>query len=290
MNNLLRCEKWWCGKLCCGKWRRGKIERVQVILFPPLIFIGGIILYNTYLTFSPPALTIVKTEQVEALEVINRISPNRKNGLLLPQAQSLVGGGSSRLAVARPALDGAFILVQGFVNHTFLYEKSPPDRMFHISIGNRKIRVESDGQPVAAILLLPRYETAPLRIEGIALTPDQEILSRLFTDQTILPVPAGELTGGKFVSNNGMTVDTGIGADSSALSLGGIFTLDITIDPESTAWVEMSKNTRVIHMAVGNEDLNIGLLIPHDGDPTKTYQVFMFDEQVATVSLNAAGG
>jgi len=275
-------------QLPCGRFRReksrcGKIERVQIILLPPLLFIAGIAAYNAFLWISPPACSITKTEKVEALEVISRISPHRKNGLPVAQAEPLRGGGGSRVAVTRPAADGAFLLASGAISYSYLLDNIKPDKMLHVKLSASDIRVESDGQPVKAILLLPRHETTPLQIDGLSLMPDESVFDRIFTKQTIQPVPAGKITGGSFTSDSGMLVDAGVGSGNNPLSIGGLITLDITIDADSSAWVEIPRTHRIQSMVVGGEDLEIGFLIPYNDDITKSYQVHFLGQQIANI-------
>ena len=267
----------------------GKIERVQVIMLPPLLFIAGIAVYNAYLWISPPAFLSEKTERVEALEVISRISPHRQNGLAVAQAEPLRGGGSSRVAVTRPAADGAFLLARGAISYAFLMENIQPDKMLHVKLLASDIRVESEGQPVEAVVLLPRHETTPMKIAGISLVPDESVFDRLFSKPTILPVPKGKFTGGSFVSDNGMKVDTGLGSGGGFLAAGGLISLDVTLDSLSSAWVELPKTHRIQSMVVGGEDLEIGFLIAYDGDLMKSYQVQMFGQQIANIVPRPSG-
>lgn len=264
--------------------RIGAINPAQLVIFAGMAILCVVLLANAYKFFVPSAYTIDKTDVVEALEVMKGVSPLRKNGVPLAQAESLRGGGSSRLVVTRPAADGAFELATGKVSHGFVAGKLPLDKMLHLAVNANEIIVTCDGQPVQAVLLVPRTETNPLRVDAVSSDPEVDVVSTLFTNQTLLPAPAGTTSPGKFVSNNGMSVDTGLDmGKTGAVSLGEALELAFTIDPLSSAWVEMPRTVRLQHTAVGSEDLLLGILIPRNTPGTGAYKVTMFGEEVASI-------
>ena len=266
--------------MCCRR-RHGKIDRLQLILLPPCLFFAGVLLYNVFRFVSPPAFAVEGVETVEVLEVVGKLSPLRANGLLCAQAESIEGGGSSRLVIARPAVDGPFLLVRGNVLHGFLVEKVGLDNMLHLKIDTSKIAVEVNGEPVEAILFGPRKETAPLRVANVTVGPEEDVISILYANQTIQPAATGQSSAGNFTGDNGMLVKCGVGVGRGGpANLGEQFELQFTLDELSSAWIEMPKSVRLASTAVGAENWDIGLLIPIDKRPA---QIRMFDEVVATV-------
>lgn len=264
--------------------RSGAINPAQLVIFAGVAILTAILLANAYKFFVPSAYTIDKTEVVEALEVMKGVSPLRKNGVLLAQVESLRGSGSSRLVVTRPAPDGAFELATGKVAHGFIADKLPLDKMLHLAVNANEILITCDGQPVPAVLLVPRTETNPLRVDAVSPEPEVDVVSTLFTNQTLLPVPAGTTTPGKFVSNNGMSVDTGLDrGKTGAVSFGETLELAFTIDPLSNAWVEMPRTVRLQHTAVGAEDLHLGVLVPRNTPGSGPYKVTLFGEEVGSI-------
>ena len=268
--------------------RRGEINRLQIILLPPAIFFSGLILYNVYKWFSPSALTINSSKQVEALEIMRGVSPTKKNGLIVDQADSLQAMGNSRLVVTRPAKDGAFRLVSGRIALSYLLEKIGMDRNLRVNLTKNELRVLADGKAVDAVVLLPRNQTDPLRVDAPSLAEDQELTDVIFTNQTLTPIPKGKVEDLKFTGDSGLTVDVGFGVgEASPVSLltgGGGGELHIKLDANSSAWVEAPSTIRVQNTAVGAEDVDIGLLIPHSGG-AKTYEIHISGESVATVSV-----
>jgi hypothetical protein len=232
----------------------------------------------------PSAFSIDKTEVVEALEVIGGLSPLRKNGVQVAQAESLRGGGSSRLVVTHPAPDGAYLLVRGPVSAGFLADKIPLDKMLHLPINSTDISVQSDGQPVSGVMmLLSRTETNPLRADA-SIPDDVDLFDILYVNTILTPAPAGTKTDGKFTSNNGMVVDAGAAMGrQGAVSLGDSMELTFTLDPLSRAWAEMPRTVRLQHTAVGAENLDLGILIPRSAPGTGTFKIFVMGEEVASV-------
>src|SRR5690606_24305319 len=113
--------------------RVGAANPAPLVIFVCLAVLCAILISNAYRYFVPPPFVVERTEIAEALEVIGGLSPLRQNGLLVAQAESLRGGGSSRLVITHPALDGGFVLVQGSVAAGFLADKIPLDKMLHLA-------------------------------------------------------------------------------------------------------------------------------------------------------------
>jgi hypothetical protein len=246
--------------------RWGGINPAQLVVFVGLAVLCIILLANAYRFFVPSALTVEKTEVVEALEVIGGLSPLRKNGVQVAQAESLRGGGSSRLVITRAAPDGEFL------------------RMLHLPVNSSDISVQSDGHPVTVVLLLARTETNPLRADASSPDPNVDIMELLFTSPTLQPAPAGTKGNNKFTSNNGMVVTAGVEmGPSGVVSLGDSLELTFTLDPHSSAWVEMPRTIRLQHSAVGTENLSLGILIPRNAPGTGPYKVFILGEEVASI-------
>ncbi len=268
--------------------RRGGVNQVLIAIVPPIIFLAGLLVYNAYKWVVPSAFTVDRTTTVEALEVLDGINPLGKAGLFIPQPQSLRSGGSSRLVVSRAADDGAFILVTGQISASFLQEKIPLDRMLHLQFLRNSIRVESAGESVEAVVLILRTETNPLVVEAPSV--DSPVSSSaLFADQSLLPVPAGTTFPTMFVSNNGMSVACSLGEGSGTIgpvdlsSLVVSSQLEFTLDPESSAWIEMPKTLRFQHTAIGMENPEIGLLIPRDAAGSDPFEIVLLGEPVATI-------
>ena len=254
----------------------GKVNPLMVAAVPPIIFLAGLMVYNIYRAVVPPAFTVdnEQTGQVEAMDVIGQISPIRSNGLPIPQASSLRAGGSSRLVITHKANNGAFLLVSGTISSGFLIDKVPLDNMLHLKFPSTNVRVQSGGETVKSFLFYSRKETAPLRTADPNTNPDVSVLSLLFTTPVIKPVPPGIIYPGKYVSDNGMTIEC----------LGGGFSsgLEFSLDDDSLAWIETPRNIAIQHTAIGTDDLPIGILIPLD-DGTDPYSIIMFGEEVASV-------
>jgi len=264
--------------------RHGKANQMLIAIIPPVVFFSGLMLYNAYKWFVPSPFTVAQTETVEALEVLDGVSATAKNGLPIPQPQSLRNGGSSRLVVSRPAADGAFTLVTGHIWPGFLKEKNSLDQMLHISFSRSSIRVESGGEPVDTVVMLPRTHISPLVVDAPSSLLNVDTQSELFASQTLLPVPAGSATPVKFTSDNGMSVECAFAiGKSGTISFGTTPQMEFSLDSMSSAWIEMPKTYRIQYQAVGAENLEIGLLISTDDGGTEPYTVQMFGEQVATI-------
>lgn len=263
--------------------RHGKVNPVAAALVPPVIFLAGLMVYKAVKVVAPSALTIDKTQKVEAMEVIKGISPVTKKGLEIPQAASLRGGGSSRLVIAHPTENGAFLLVSGTISAGFLGDKIELDKMLHLRFSRSQIEVTSGGEPVDAVMLYSRLETNPLIVDDPNTNPEISVLDLLFANQTLKPVPPGYLKDNYYESDNGMRIEFSMSMGrSGTISLGDVPQLNFKLDPESTAWVEMPRTVRVQHKAIGTEDLKIGILIPQD-DGTEPFVITMLDEEIATV-------
>jgi hypothetical protein len=264
--------------------RLGAVNPAALVVFVGLAILCAILAVNAYKFFVPSALAVEKTEVVEALEVIGGLSPLRKNGVQVAQAESLRGGGSSRLVVTRTAPDGAFLLVRGPVSAGFLAGKIPLDKMLHLPVNATDISVQSDGQPVNAMLMLARTETNPLRADA-SLPEDVDLFDILYVSSTLQPAPAGTKTDGKFTSNNGMVVDAGAAMGrTGAVGLGDSLELTFTLDSLSSAWVEMPRTVRLQHSAVGAENLDLGILIPRSAPGTGPFKIIILGEEVASIN------
>jgi hypothetical protein len=267
----------------CRRHPLGAVNPAALVVFVGLAILCAVLLVNGYRYLMPSALTVEKTEVVEAIEVIGGLSPLRKNGVQVAQAESLRGGGSSRLVVTHPAPDGAYLLVRGLVSAGFVADKIPLDKMLHLPINTTDISVQTDGQPVNAMLLLSRNEN-PVRADA-SLPEDVELLDILYVNTTLQPAPAGTKTDGKFTSNNGMVVDAGTAMGrQGAVSLGDSMELTFSLDAVSKAWVEMPRTVRLQHSAVGAENLNLGILIPRSAPGTGPFKVIILGEEVASIN------
>ncbi len=264
--------------------RRGKVNPVLVALVPPIVFLAGLMVYKGFRTVVPSAFSIASMQRVEAMEVIKGVSPTTKNGLPIPQNTSLRSGGSSRLVIARPANNGAHLLVSGSISAGFLAEKNELDKMLHFKFGRHSIEVESGGESVDAVLFFSRTETKPLRLDDPNTNPDISVFDLLYNNITLKPVPPGFIEGNKYTSDNGMTIDVSMGlGQSGAITLGEVPQLNISVDSGSTAWVEMPSTVRQQHTAVGSKPLDIGILIPRKAKGSEPFVIKMFGEEVATI-------
>lgn len=262
--------------------RLGAGSPAALVVFVVLAILCLVLAANAFRNLLPSALEVEKTEAVEALEVIGGLTALRKNGVQLAQTESLRGGGSSRIVVTRPAPDGAFLLVRGPVSAGYLADKVPPDKMLHVAVNSADIVVQSDGQPVAVTLLLTRTETKPLRAD--ANIPDDVDLAEILFVNTTLPVPVGTKADGKFTSDNGMVVEAGTALGSTgAVSLGDSLELTFTLDPQSSAWIEMPRTVRLQHSAMGAENLSLGLLIPRNAPGAGPFKIIILGEEVASI-------
>ena len=265
--------------------RSGKVNPIAVALVPPIIFLAGLMVYNGFRAVVPEALAISKTQQVEAMEVLKGIASTTKKGLEIPQAASLRAGGSSRLVIARPANDAAYLLVAGTISASFIGEKVELDRMLYLRFSRSALRVESGGKAIDAVLLYARTETNPLVVDDPSTNPEISVFDLLFANQTLLPVPGGMLYSNRYESDNGMKIEVTMSTgQSGAISLTDVPQLNFKIDSESTAWIEMPKTVRVQHKAVGTENLNLGMLIPLDDGGSDPFTISLFNEQVASVN------
>jgi hypothetical protein len=265
--------------------RHGKANPMLVAIVPPLIFVVGLMLYSVFKWAAPSPFTIDKVQTVEAIEVIGKISPTTKNGLLIPQAASLRAGGSSRVVVSRPHDRGAFFLVSGFVSAGFIQEKNPLDGMLRLKFGRDRFYVESGGERVDAMLLVPRDETNPLYVDVPNVEVGIDPMTLLFPGDSIGPQPAGILYTDKFESDNGMSIVTTIAiGQSGMMGMAEVPQFNFKLDPSSSGWVEAPRNISLQHKAVGTEDLGIALLIPLESTGDGPLSIVMFGEEVATVS------
>lgn len=263
--------------------RRGKTNQLLIAIVPPIVFLAGLMIYNAYKFVMPSAMTVDKTRVVEALEVIGRLSPLTSNGLPIPQPQSIRAGGSSVLVVTRPAQDGDYILVTGMVSASFLQDKIGLDKMLHIKLERSNITVESGGESVEAVVLVPRTETEPLTVDDPTTDPDDPAIAKLYKEPKFVTAPAGSISGRTFTSDNGMTVDCQAAFGTSGTLGMPAAQLHFTLDPDSSAWIQMSHNYRIQHTAIGTEDLEIGLLIPREAPGKESFDVKILGESVATV-------
>ena len=264
--------------------RCGKVNPVFMAVIPPIIFLAGLMIFNAFRAVVPTAFAVQSTQQVEAMEVIKGISPTTKNGLPVPQAASLRGGGSSRLVIAHPASDGAFLMVSGSVSSGFLADKAGLDKMLHLKFDRSRIQVESGGNPVDAVLFFPRKETNPVVVDDPNTNPEVSVMSLLYSNITLKPIPPGTIEGTTYTSDNGMKIEVEMSMGrSGAISFGDVAQLNIKIDSQSTAWIEASRSIRQQHKAIGTEDLEIGLLLPLKNSGTESFVIKMFDEEVATI-------
>lgn len=264
--------------------RQGKVNPLLIAILPPIVCLAAVMVYSAFRWAVPAALTVERTDRVEALEVLGGINPLQQNGLLISQRQSLRTGGSSRLIFTRPAGDGYFTLVSGTISASYLKSKIEMDKMLHLKIDRQDLRVEQDGEEVASVVMFPRKETTPLVVDDPTIDPNNPAIANLYVSPTLLNNPPGAATGTKFVSDNGMTVDcTATMGSSGTISLAPVNQLEFKIDGGSTAWVQMGRSVRVQATAVGTEDLEVGILIPSDADANERFDVFLLGDKVATV-------
>lgn len=265
--------------------RFAKVNPVVVAVVPAAVFFSILLIYNAYKVVAPSAFTIAKSEEVEAMEVMQGLKALRSNGVPLAQAESLRGGGSSRLIVTHPARGGGFLLTRGEVSHGFLMDKLELDKMLHLRFARNEIQVLANNKPVDAVMLLARTETTPLRVDAVSPQPDVDIFDTLFANQTLVPVPPGLVTAEKFTSDQGMLIETGMGAGrQGVVSFGDSLELEFTLDPQSLGWVEMPRRMAMQHTAVGGESLLLGVLIPLSQGSRGPFTIQMFGETIATVS------
>ena len=176
------------------------------------------------------------------------------------------------------------MLVSGSVSAGFLAEKNELDKMLHFRFSRSNFRVESDGEPIDAVLLFPRTQTNPLRLDDPNTNPEVSVMDLLYTNTTLKPIPPGFIEGTKYESDNGMVIEVGMGfGKSGALNLGEVPQLNIKLDSNSTAWVEMPSTVRKQHTAIGTEPLDVGLLIPLKGSGSGPFVIKMFGDEVATI-------
>ncbi|MEM8945753.1 MAG: hypothetical protein AAGD11_11260 [Planctomycetota bacterium] len=264
--------------------RHGKVNPVAIALVPPIIFLAGLMIYSGFRAVAPSALTIASTQRVEAIEVIKGISPVTKRGLEIPQTASLRSGGSSRLVIAHSASNGAFLLVSGTISAGFIGEKVELDSMLHLKFARNTFRVESDGKPVDAFVFYCRLETKPLIVDDPNTNPEVSTMDLLFANQSIGPVPPGMLYADRYESDSGMKIEATMSfGPSGTMGLGEVAQLNFKLDPSSTAWIEMPRNVRLQHKAVGTENIDVGILIPLNDRGSGPFSISMFGEEVASV-------
>jgi hypothetical protein len=262
---------------------QGAVNSAALVVFAGLVILCTILLSKGYRYLVPPAFTVEKTEVVEALEVLGGLSPLNQNGLQVAQTESLRSGGSSRLVVTRSAPDGAYLLVRGPVSAGFLKDKIPLDKMLHLPINNSDISVQSDGQPINAMLLLTR-SNHPVRADA-NIPADTNPFDALYVNNILQPAPAGTKVDGKFTSNRGMIVDADTTrGQEGPVSLGESLELTFTLDPLSKAWIEMPRTVRLQHSAVGAENLDLGILIPRNAPGTRPFKIVILGEEVASIN------
>ncbi len=264
--------------------RRGKVNQLLIATIPPIVFLAGLMIYNAYRFVKPADFSVEKTRAVEALEVIGGVSPLAKNGLPIPQPQSVRAGGSSKLVVTRQASDGDYIMVSGSISAGYLASKIELDKMLHLRLQRRDFRITSDGEEIGAIVLVPRTETNPLVVDDPSTDPNDPAFGNLFVNPSLLSIPAGTATAGQFVSDNGMSVQATPSLGNTG-SLGmPAAQLHFTLDADSKAWVTMPTTYRVQHTAIGSADVQIGILIPRNAGSGGSFEVNILGESVATVS------
>ena len=263
--------------------RLGKVNQLLIAALPPIIFLAGLILYNVFRFVMPAAFSVDKTRKVEALEVMGGISPLSKNGLPIPQPQSLRAGGTSKLVISRPAADGDYLLVSGVLSASFLKSKIELDRMLHLNLSKNDVWVESDGERVEAFVLLPREYDDPLEVDDPTTDPNDPVFYRLYQNPVLLTTPQGSASGGSFFSDNGMEVKCESGTGTTGTLGMPAVQLLFTMDPDSSAWVTISRNYRVQHTAIGTADLALGVLIPRDAPGEGSFQIVVLGESVASI-------
>lgn len=265
--------------------RWGKTNQALIAVFPAVLILSGVMVYSAYKWFVPDAFSVVKSRRAEALVVLDGFSCQTKKGLPIPQTQSLRRGGSSRLIISHPAPDGKYLLVSGPISAGYMIEKIPLDTMLHLEFSSSQIRVESGGEEIAAVVMVPRTETTPLVVDAPSmLVAEGEVPPMPFDEDGEIPRPAGAVSGSSFNSDNGMSVQyTGAVGQSGTISLGDVAQLQFTLDESSRAWVEMPRKYRIQHQAVGTSDLEIGILIPQNPANTEPFEIYIFGEKVASV-------
>ena len=151
----------------CATLRAGKSNQALIAIFPIVLILSGLMVYNAYKWFSPDPFIIAKSQRVEALEILGGFMGVAKNGLPIPQPQTVPRGGSSTLVITHPAIDdGPFQLISGRVSASYMIDKIELDRMLQLRINADQIKVESGGEVVDATILVPRTRTEPLLVDA----------------------------------------------------------------------------------------------------------------------------
>jgi hypothetical protein len=266
---------------------RGKVNPVLLAVVPPLLFVSWLMVSFAFRLVAPAPFTLDHDSggTVEAIEVLHKIKTTTKKGLLIPQSASLRAAGNSRVVVTHPHPEGDFLLVAGRVSASFLQAQKSLDRMLHLELGRNQLRVESGGETIPVLLLLPRHESNPLYVDVPSVEMGVNPMALLFPDATIGPQPGGVLYSDHFLSDQGMSITATIGiGPSGTMGLGDAAQFNLVLDDESHGWVEAPQTVRIQHTAVGTQDLDIGLLIERDPNGSAPYQIFLFGQPVATVS------
>lgn len=250
----------------------GKIDKAQLLIFPPALLISAILIYQAYRWMVPHALTIDKIEVVNVVQALDGITPLRKNGIMFHQSEPLADGGSGRLFIARASDQRTHVLVQGCIAHGFLGSKIPLDKMINLRVNTKEFTVEADREPVPFILLTPR--TTPVQVE-FGNMPEST------TPLSLLGMAASEELG-QDVANTGIDVELQPSAQGGGL-MGGLGTVrfDVKFNPGATAWIELPRSPNLPSPVMGGVDLEVGFLIPLDSNVSGRPAIRLFGERVA---------
>jgi len=257
--------------------RSAKLDKMQVLIFPPALIISAVLIYKAYRWVAPPALTIDSIEVVDVVQAYRGLTPLRKNGIMFHQSEPLTDGGSSRLLVTRPADEGTHVLVQGRIAHGFLGSKIELGKMINLKINTRKFEVEADREPVPFILLTPR--TTPVQVElGSMLegVSQEQIAPTQLTGLVLAEDP------NQHVNNSEIEVEFQP-SDQGGSAMPGLMSLrmDVKFNEDGTAWIELPRSFHLPSPAIGGEDLEVGFLIPLDSAAEGRYAIRLFGDRVA---------
>ena len=260
--------------------RSAKIDKAQLLIFPPALIISAILIYQAYKWMVPSALTIEKIEVVDVVQAFRGLTPLRKNGLLFHQSEPMSDGGSSRLLVTRESDQGTHVLVRGRISHGFLGSKIELDKMINLRINTKEFQVEADREPVPFILLTPR-ET-PVEVE-IGSMPEnmlpEDIAPTQLTGLTVAEDP------NQRVNNADIDVEIQGAAGGGLMSL----RVEVKFNADARAWIELPGSLRLPSPAVGGEDLHVGFLIPLDSASGR-YAIRLFGDRVARLPRKLFSG
>ena len=256
--------------------RAGKSNQALIAIFPIVLILSGLMVYNAYKWFSPDPFIVAKSQRVEALEVLDGFMGVTRKGLPIPQPQTVPRGGSSTLIITHPVVeDGPYQLIFGRISASYMIDKIELDRMLQLRVNANQIKVESGGEAVEATILVPRTKTEPLLVDAPTSDSPEGEQPEYFVNKILLPAPTGTIEGLSFESDNGMVVEGPEDFDF-------LGQLEFQLDEDSQAWLTMPKMYRVQHTAVGTEDLELAIIIPLD-DGTEPFEISMFGEKVATI-------